>query len=471
MNMNIKSLLLCLFLPVILTGCVQKKISSKPSQKDLPNIIYILADDLGYGDLGSYGQTKTKTPRLDQMAAEGLRFTQHYAGSTVCMPSRASLLTGKHQGHASVRGNPRWTITGQAIDLGPTDVTVAKELKRAGYTTGIIGKWGLAEASDEGMPSQQGFDYFYGYRTHINAHHYYPETLWLNDTKIQLEGNIMMEKKGQYAHDLLTEKAIQFVKKHEEHPFFLYLAFTIPHYELTVPQDSKAPYLNLGWKERPMKMAHYRHDAEGHTTYAGMVSRMDRDVGRLLDLLKELNIDEETLVIFTSDNGHEFDRNFFNSNGPLRGKKRDLYEGGIRVPMIARWPGKVKARTQTDHISAFWDFLPTVCELSGLEPTDNIDGISYLPTLLGNNSRQQKHDYLYWEFNEGKGPIQAVRQGDWKAVRYYQKPMELYLLSEDLSEEKNVAKDHPQQMELMKKILAGARTEHPGFPLEPRKRK
>jgi arylsulfatase A-like enzyme len=435
-----------------------------------PNIIYIMADDLGYGDLGTYGQQKILTPNLDQMAADGLKFTQHYAGSTVCGPSRASLLTGKHTGHGTVRGNPRWTSTSKPVDIKPEEVTVAEELKRAGYTNGIIGKWGLAEASDASLPLNQGFDYFYGYRNHRQAHHYYPDTLYNNNTPFHPDGNVIATKEGQYAHDSLSSKALQFIEKNKNNPFFLYLAFTIPHYELTVPEDSKQPYLNLGWQERKMKMGHYRHDEEGHTTYAGMVARMDRDIGRLFDKLKELGLDDNTLVIFTSDNGHEFDRDFFNSNASLKGKKRDLYEGGIRIPFIARWPGKIKLGSVTEHISAFWDFLPTVCDIAKIEPSGDGDGISYLPTLLGNKNEQKVHDYLYWEFNEGQGPIQAIRKGKWKAVRFFNKPLELYNLKEDLGEEQNLAEDYPELIRSFDQLLNDARTENENFPLKPHPR-
>ncbi|HSH09444.1 MAG TPA: sulfatase-like hydrolase/transferase, partial [Oceanipulchritudo sp.] len=238
-----------------------------------PNIIFILADDLGYGDVGFNGQEKIRTPALDRMAAEGMVFSQHYAGATVCMPSRCTLLTGRHNGRATVRGNPKFTATGVAVDLGPDDVTVAAELKRAGYTTGIIGKWGLAEASDEGMPLRQGFDTFFGYRRHLDAHHYYWPDLWEQDTMVHLEGNDYMTKQGLYTHDLYSSRALDFIEQNKDGPFFLYLALTIPHYELTVPEDSKEPYKNLGWPKKRLEMGHYRNDPEGNVTYAAMVSR------------------------------------------------------------------------------------------------------------------------------------------------------------------------------------------------------
>ena len=441
------------------------------SQEALPNIIYVMADDLGYGDVGFNGQTKIKTPSMDRMAAGGMIFSQHYAGSTVCGPSRAALLTGKHMGHAELRGNPRWTSIGKPVDMPDSEVTVAEELKRAGYATAIVGKWGMAEADLDFMPLSQGFDYFYGFRKHRTAHNYYPDILWENNSPFHPKGNIQATHEGQYSHDSVTSKALQFVKKNVENPFFLYLAFTTPHYELTVPEDSKEQYKNLGWEERKMKkkQGSYYHDSNGNVTYAAMVSRMDRDLGRLLDLLEELGISENTLVIFTSDNGHEFDRGFFDSNGPFKGHKRDLYDGGIRMPFVAKWDGKIKPGSKTDHISAFWDFLPTACEIAGISPTDDsIDGISYLATLLG--KKQEKHNYLYWEFNEWQGPIQAIRKDQWKAVRFLGKPLELYNVIKDPGEEDNLAGKEAKVVKEMEKLFAEARSDNEFFPLKPHPR-
>lgn len=451
---------------VVMLICVQSAVHAQVADK--PNIILIMADDLGYGDLGCYGQSKIKTPNIDQLADEGVRFTQHYAGSTVCGPSRASLLTGLHTGHSPVRGNPRWTASGEPVDMPREQITVAEELKRAGYVNGIVGKWGMAEADLESMPLNQGFDYFYGFRKHVSAHHYYPDILWENNEPFHPEGNVASQKVRQYSHDSLTSKALEFVKTNADTTFFLYLAFTIPHYELTVPPDSKEPYLNLGWEDRTVLSDHYFHDKDAHVTYAGMISRMDRDVGRLLALLRQLGIDENTIVIFTSDNGHEYDNRFFDSNGPLKGKKRDLYEGGIRIPFIARWPGKIEPGTHSSHISAFWDFLPTACEMAGIQPSTYTDGISYLPSLVG--GYQVQHDYLYWEFNEWQGPIQAVRQDDWKAVKFFDKPLELYNLAEDISESDNLAAEHTQIALGLEAIINQARTENPNFPLKPHPR-
>ena len=439
------------------------------SKKQKPNIIFILADDLGYGDVGFNGQDKIKTPNIDRIAAEGIVFKNHYAGSTVSGPSRACLMTGKHTGHCTVRGNPRWTLSGNPVDISDSDITVAEELKRAGYTTGVLGKWGLAEKLDEGMPHKQGFDFFLGFCRHTTAHHYYPENLWRNDKLEKQEGTITQEKKGKYSHDTFTSEALNFIETNKEKPFFLYLAYTIPHYELTVPEDSKEQYKDKNWALRKMKPAHYLHDENGHVTYAAMVSRMDRDIGRILKLLKTQGLDENTIVIFTSDNGHEYDNTkneFFNSNGVFRGRKRDLYEGGIHVPFAARWVGHIKAGTSSDHLSAFWDFLPTACDIAGIKTKTNTDGISYLHALTG--KKQKKHDYLYWEFNEKKGPIQAVRKDKWKAVKFLNKDLELYNLSNDPAEKTNLAAKYPDKVKEMTEIIAGARTEHPEFPLTKR---
>ncbi|SFD60515.1 Arylsulfatase A [Algibacter lectus] len=439
-----------------------------------PNIIFIMADDLGYGDIGPYGQTKIKTPNLDELAAQGMVFTNHYAGSTVCMPSRASLLTGYDQGHASVRGNPVWTESGTPVNLKRNEITVATELKKAGYKTAVIGKWGLSEGVDkENMPSEHGFDYFLGYKEHRHAHHYYWDTLYRNSEAFILKDNNFALKQGKYTHDVFVNEALSYVENEKENPLFLYLALTIPHLELTVPEESKKPYQNLGWPERKMNTkGHYKNDKEGNTTYAGMVSRMDRDLGKLFDKLKELGIEDNTIIFFTSDNGPEYEKKdrFFNSNGDLKGGKRDLYEGGIRIPFIAKYPGKIPAGSTSTHVSAFWDFLPTVCEFVGVRPTNiDINGISFAPELLGNSKAQQKHDYLYWEFNEKQGPIQAIRQNNWKLVWKLEGSPELYNLSTDIGETKNLALEEAEKLNEMLALLKTARTEHAEFPLTTRK--
>jgi arylsulfatase A-like enzyme len=424
-----------------------------------PNIIFILADDLGYGDLGCYGQPVIQTPHIDKMAAEGMIFTDHYAGSTVCAPSRCCLMTGMHTGHARIRGNAR-------VPLLPEDVTVAELLKRAGYATGIIGKWGLGEPETTGIPNRQGFDTWFGYLNQRHAHNYYPDYLWRNEEKVTLANEVrpvnppggVATKRVEYSHDLFAEEALGFVERHAEEPFFLYLAFTIPHANnearnegMEVP--SYGPYASEDWPE-PQK---------GH---AAMITRMDGDVGRLMAKLEELEIDENTIVFFSSDNGpHKEgggDPAFFGSSGALRGYKRALYEGGIRVPLIVRWPGKIKAGSGTDHVSAFWDFLPTCCDLAAVGCPEGVDGFSMLPTLLGKPRKQRKHEYLYWEFHE-QGKKQAVRMGDWKGVRLNvakkpNGPIELYDLRTDLGETTDVAQDYPEIVERIAQIMATERT-------------
>jgi len=422
-----------------------------------PNLIYIMVDDLGYGDLGCYGQRRIKTPSIDRLAAEGLRFTDHYAGSTVCAPSRCVLMTGKHTGHARIRSNTPGLMADE-------DVTVAEVLRGVGYRTGVIGKWGIGHPPPPGDPARNGFDYFYGYLDMWHAHNFYPEFLFRNGDKVPLAGNRVPSapangsgvavERAQYTHDLFAAEALQFVERNRDRPFFLYLALNIPHANneagrrgMEVPDYGR--YADLDWPE-PQK---------GH---AAMITRMDADVGRLIAKLAELGLEENTLVLFTSDNGPHreggADPDFNNSNGPLRGIKRDLYEGGIRVPLIARWPGKVAPGTTTDHASAFWDFLPTACELAGAESPKGIDGISYLPTLLGDASRQKQHDHLYWEFQNK----QAVRQANWKAVRLNpSSKIELYDLDNDLGETTNIAADNPTIVERMTRLIEAAHVDVP----------
>ncbi|MXV13767.1 arylsulfatase [Hufsiella ginkgonis] len=431
-----------------------------------PNIIYIMADDMGYGDVGFNGQKKIKTPNIDQLAAEGIIFTAHYAGTSVCAPSRAALMTGVNTAHGHIRELSAWTASGNAIDLLDEEITVAEELKRAGYSTAVIGKWGMDESNTTGKANKQGFDYFYGYKTHTEAHHYYPEYIWENDTKLVLAGNVTAEKKGEYSNDAFTRKALDFIRNHKSSPFFLYLPYTVPHNEITAPADSKAPYENLDWPKRPMQAGHYYHDAEGNTAYAGMVSRLDRYVGEIMAELKKQGLDENTFVIFTSDNGPAFDNGFFDSNGPYRGRKLTLYEAGVREPFAARWPGKIKPGQVTAQPAAFWDFLPTACEMAGIKPSKKIDGISYLPTLLGKT--QPQHDFFYWEINETQGPVQAIRMGKWKGINAYQKPFELYDLEADPAETTNLAEKNPGIVAKIRKTMFETRTENPEFPLTKR---
>jgi arylsulfatase A-like enzyme len=426
-----------------------------------PNILFILADDLGYGDLGCYGQQEVQTPHLDRMAAQGMRFTDAYAGSTVCAPSRCVLMTGLHTGHARVRGNAR-------VPLRPEDTTVAELLQRAGYATGLIGKWGLGEPGTTGIPNRKGFNYFFGYLNQHLAHNYYPDNLWRNQEQVRLpnvvQANVASHREV-YSHDMFTDEALAFVERHKDGPFFLYLAYTIPHANneagargMEVP--SYAPYEDRDWPE-------------AQKGFAAMVTRMDRDIGRLLDKLAALGIDEQTLVIFSSDNGpHREGGNnprFFRSSGPLRGIKRDLYEGGIRVPMIARWPGQIAAGSTSALPTMFCDFLPTAAELAGVEAPQDIDGQSIVPELLGvqrAGRAQTLPEFLYWEFHEG-GFEQAVRTGPWKAVRTAPgKPLELYHLPDDLGEQRDVAASHPEIVQRIEAYLRTARTDSPHWPIK-----
>lgn len=429
-----------------------------------PNIVYILADDMGYGDLSCYGQKRFSTPNIDRLAREGIRFTQHYAGSTVCAPSRSTLMTGLHTGHTRVRANSR-------VPLRPEDLTVAELLKEAGYATGCVGKWGLGFNDTTGAPNKQGFDLFFGYLSQTNAHFYYPPFLWRNGEKVFYPQNDAKKQVGVYSHDAIVEEGLKFIRQNSSGPFFLYMPVTIAHAELVAPEDSMAEFAGK-FRDEAYIGTHYGSQARPLTAFAAMVTRLDRDVGRLLDLLVELGIDDNTIVMFSSDNGphneggHDF--GFFDSNGPLRGLKRDLYEGGIRVPMIARWPGKIAAGTVSDHVSAFWDFLPTCAELAGVEVGEGLDGISFVPTLLGMTDTQKEHGHLYWEFHE-QGKKVAVRYGDWKGLRLNVKknpqgPIELYNLNLDVGETRDVAGENPKVVARMNELMGSSRTFSEDFP-------
>ncbi len=430
------------------------------NEKRQPNIIFILADDLGYGDLGCYGQKKIKTPNLDQLAARGMRFTQFYSGSTVCAPSRSALMQGQHTGHCTVRGNA-------LVPLRPEDVTVATLLKRLGYVTGLVGKWGLGEPGTSGAPNRQGFDYFFGYLNQHHAHNSYPDYLWRNEEKIAIEGNVVKDnvasKKAVYSQDLFQKEALAFIEKNKAKPFFLYYAVTIPHANnergklekngMEVPSDE--PYSKEPWPQ-PQK------------NHAAMITYLDRDIGKLMDRLRELGLEEDTIVVFSSDNGPHRegggDPSFFQSAGPLRGFKRSLHDGGVRVPFVVCWPGRVKPGSSSDHIGAFWDFLPTAVEVAGGKTPDKIDGISFLPTLLG--KEQKQHDFLYWEFFEG-GFQQAARMGKWKAIRpKLGGPLELYDLEKDIGETTDIAARHADVVARIEECLRHARTESPFFPVK-----
>ncbi len=430
---------------------------ARGQERRKPNIIWIMADDLGVYDVGCYGQKLIQTPHIDKLAAEGLRFTQAYAGSTVCAPSRSVLMTGQHTGHTRVRGN--FAVKGgvgpqRRLPLRPEDVTVAECLKQAGYATAIVGKWGLGEPETDGIPNRQGFDFWFGYLNQRRAHSYYPDYLWRNTEKVATNQG---GKRTDYSHDLMTVEALDFVRRAKGKPFFLYWTTTIPHAKFEVP--SLEPYADKPWPE-PAK------------AYAAMVTRFDRDIGRLMALLKELGLDRDTIVFFTSDNGGYPDANarkMFGPQGPLRGSKGDLYEGGLRVPMIARWPGRIAPGRTSGQLWAFWDFLPTACDVAGVAPPQAIDGISILPTLLGQRQKTQ-HEYLYWEFRT-RTFAQAVRWGKWKGVRAgTEEPLALYDLEADLGEKMNVAAEHPGVVAKIEGFMAAAHVETEHWPSLARKK-
>tara|TARA_R110002012_G_scaffold283304_1_gene473500 strand:- start:13249 stop:14598 length:1350 start_codon:yes stop_codon:yes gene_type:complete len=440
-----------------------------------PNIIYILADDLGYGDLSSYGQTKFSTPNIDALAEEGILFTQHYAGSSVCAPARSSLLTGLHTGHTAIRGNKEVRPEGQ-IPLPEGTHTIAKLLKNEGYVTGAFGKWGLGFPGSEGDPLKQGFDTFYGYNCQRLGHHYYPYHLWHNDKKVILKGNSGANKE-QYAPSLIHQNALNFIEKNKNKSFFLFYPSVIPHAELAAPKNYMDRFIGNYNPEKEYKgndggedyrEGKYESQKHPHAAFVAMITLLDDQVGEIVKKIKDLGLEENTLFIFTSDNGpHQeggADPDYFDSNAHLRGYKRDLYEGGIRVPLIAKWKGKITAGRTTDHISAFWDVLPTFADLTGTMVAPEIDGISFLPTLL-NRGNQQSHDYLYWEFHELDGR-QAVRKDNWKLVKYGVKTNPKYFLfdlAKDPSETINLAEEKPEKLHELKMLLTNARTESQDF--------
>jgi arylsulfatase A-like enzyme len=438
-----------------------------------PNIVWIMADDLGYADLGCYGQKTILTPNIDRIAAEGMRFTDVYSGCTVCAPSRNVLMTGFHAGHITVRSNPG------GVSILPTDVTVAQVLKSAGYSTGMFGKWGLGDIDTPGVPWKHGFDQFFGYLHQIHAHFYYPPYLWNNDQKFPIAGNDN-GKRTTYSHDVIAAKALDFIRTRNGQPFFCYVPFTIPHMEYLVPQDSIDQYQSKIPELAPIPPGHYAAQEHPRAAYAGMISRMDRDVGKIMALLKERNLEENTIVFLTSDNGPIFpagQSDYFHSAGPLRGRKQTMYEGGIRIPMIARWPGRISAGTVSDLPWYFADFLPTAAELAGAKTPSGLDGMSVVPALLGPKAagrEQSRHEFMYWElpsYVAATGgfrkelPMQAVRMGDWKAVRpKADAPLELYNLRKGIGETANVASENPQVMERIEAYLKTARVEPPVQP-------
>lgn len=452
---------------ILLTGAALTASSLAMASTDKkPNIIYILADDLGYGDLSCMGQKKFSTPNIDRLAADGMLFTQHYAGSAVSAPSRSTLLTGQHTGYTPIRGNkPAANKQEGQHPIPKESFNVMKLLKQNGYTTGLFGKWGLGGQGSEGDPNKQGVDEFYGFNCQRLAHHYYPYHLWHNQEKVILEGNVG-NKQTEYAPYLIHDKAIDFIKENKKNPFFMYYASILPHAELLIPEKELEPFRGKLLPEKAYKgvdsgvkyrQGPYGSQKECHAAYAAMISLLDKQVGDIVATLDKLGLTENTILVFSSDNGpHKeggADPQYFDSNGDLRGVKRDLYEGGIRVPMIVKWPNVVKASAKTDHISAFWDFMPTIADIIDADISSPINGLSYLPTLLGDDTKQVDHSHLYWELHEQGGRI-AIRKGDWKAVIYGVTKggkLELYNLKNDLAEKHNVANENP---ELVKELMA-----------------
>ncbi|MGB1926774.1 MAG: arylsulfatase [Rubripirellula sp.] len=498
--MNFASFQRLLLISVLMFGLgdfVGKLSAVNAADQGKPNIVFILADDLGYREMGCFGQEKIKTPHLDRLATQGMKLTQHYSGNAVCAPSRCVLLTGKHPGHAFVRANKSTPPEGQ-WPIPETEVTIAELLKRQGYVTGAFGKWGLGGPESTGRPLNQGVDRFFGYNCQAHAHSYYPSYLWDNERHVVLNnvpevpGHASLAKgadpsdprsydqfKGKdYAPDRIHEQALQFIRDHKDEPFFLYYPSVIPHVALHVPDEDLKPYLDLGWKDPPFTRGAgygYTPHFTPRAAYAAMITRLDRYVGNVLKTLDDLGLSENTLVIFTSDNGtthlgQEVDYNFFKSVGELRGLKGSLYEGGVRVPTVVRWPGKVAEGSARDFVSGFEDWMPTLLDAVGAGGTvpQSVDGISLLPTLLG--KEQSEREYLYREF-PSYGGQQTIRVGDWKAVRQNMSKgnlkVELYNLAEDVSESKNVAAENPELVAKLTKMMTDVRTPSSEFPLLP----
>ena len=462
---------------------------------DKPNVVFILADDLGYRELGSFGQTLIRTPNLDQLAQQGMRLTQHYSGNAVCAPSRCVLMTGKHPGHAFIRTNKSTPPEGQQ-PIPDSEVTLAELMRDQGYVTGAFGKWGLGGPGSAGQPLNQGVDRFFGYNCQAHAHSYYPSYLWSDGSRISLANNPAIPghaglaegadpndprsydrfKGTDYAPDRINKQALEFIRANKERPFFLYYPTVIPHVALHVPDAELEPYLQLGWDDPPFT----RESGRGYTphftpraAYAAMITRMDRYIGNLFGLLDELELADNTIVVFSSDNGttlldEEVDAKFFNSVGELRGLKGSLYEGGVRVPTIVRWAGHIDAGSVSDRVSGFEDWMPTLLELIGAsnKPPAGIDGISLAPTLLG--EEQPPRPFLYREF-PSYGVQQSIRVGDWKAVRQNMSQgnldIELYNLAQDVGEKVNLAKQEPQIVARLAKLMEREHTPSALFPL------
>lgn len=450
------------------------------AQQQKPNVIFILADDMGYGDLGVYGQQLMETPNIDRLAADGMRFTQFYAGTSVCAPSRASLMTGLHTGHSPIRGNYEIKPEGQ-LPL-PDDAFIMPEMfKKAGYTTGCFGKWGMGFPGSEGDPIKQGIDQFYGYNCQRQSHNFFPDHLWDNEKRVEL--NNTASQQNDYAPEMIQQRALSFMEANQSKPFFMYLSYTLPHAALQLPEgDPLLEYYKKKFNEQPKAVKKdwngigYQPQPYPHAAYAAMVSRLDNYVGAVLSKLKALGLDKNTLVVFTSDNGpHREGGNepeFFNSSAGFKGIKRQLTEGGIREPMIISWPGKIKSGQVSAHIGAFWDFFPTFSAITGQPAPSNTDGISILPTLL-KKGKQPQHSFLYWEFHEDGGR-QAVRIGKWKAIKegVIKNPnaqIQLYDLTVDPQENSNLAAAQPDIVKQAAQIMEREHLEHKDFPFIPNK--
>jgi len=440
----------------------------QPSNKK-PNIIFIMADDLGYKELGCYGQRKIKTPNVDQLAAEGMRFTDYYTGSAVCAPARCNLMTGMHGGHAYIRNNSEvggWESFRGQLPLPAETVTIARVLKRGGYATGAFGKWGLGGVGSTGDPLNQGFDRFFGYNCQRHAHNLFPNYLVSDAGKVALEGNTRGLTGQTYGPQAIADELLKFIRENKDRPFFAYYPTVIPHLALQAPQEDIDRYKGK-WPETPYKGKSYLPHPTPRACYAAMISFMDRQVGRVMKLLKELDLDDNTVVFFTSDNGTTYlkgqvDYEFFDSVGPLRGLKGSLYEGGIRVPMVVRWPGRIRPGSKSDHAAAHYDILATLAEIAGSVLPNETDGTSFVPTLLSRRRTQKRPEYLFWDFT-GYGGQLAVRMGKWKGIKQNVRknpdaPAELYDLENDISESTNVAADHPAVAARIEQIMLEART-------------
>ncbi|MEJ7778974.1 MAG: arylsulfatase [Daejeonella sp.] len=455
--------------------------------QEKPNIIYILCDDMGYGDLSSYGQKNFSTPNIDKLAESGIKFTQHYAGSPVCAPSRATLMTGRDPGHSRVRGNYETGPSGfgAGLELKNEDVTLAEVAKMAGYQTALIGKWGMGMPSTSGAPEKQGFDFMYGFLNQAHAHYQFPDYLYRNGKKEYIKVN-RDEKKGAYSNDIFTREALSYLKmQKKDQPFFLYLAYVTPHAELIVPEDNLFNSFKGKFKEAPFasgkqgsngknSFGAYASQNYPAAAYASMVVRIDQDVAKLKKQLILLGLDENTIIMFSSDNGSHKEGGanpaVHNSNGGLRGAKRDVYEGGIRVPFIVNWPAKIKGGQTSGHISAFWDIMPTLAEITGIDLKEKgipTEGISLMPIFNGTPDQQKKHPYLYWEFHENKTSDQAIRVDDWKAIRHDPAgKTQLYNLKNDVTENNDVAAQHPLIVAKMEEMMNSARIPHDLWPLK-----